>query len=55
MSNALIEAMALKKCCIVSNIPQNCTVIKNYFNGLIFKLNDEKDLYQKILWLFKEN
>ena len=48
MSNALLEAMALAKPCVVSNIPQNTALIKNDENGLTFKTTDYKDLAKKI-------
>ena len=44
MSNALLEAMALKKCCIVSDIPQNTELIKNNKNGFVFDHNNAKDI-----------
>lgn len=50
MSNALLEAMALKKCCIVSNIPQNRELIEDYVNGLTFKIDNEIELSEKILY-----
>ncbi len=53
MSNALLEAMALKKSCIVSNIPQNKELIEDNVNGLIFKTDCEKDLSQKVLYVLK--
>ncbi len=48
MSNALLEAMALKKICIVSNIPQNRELIKNRFNGITFSPLNERELAEKI-------
>lgn len=48
MSNALLEAMALKTPCIVSNIIQNEELIKNGVNGYTFKVNSAKDLAKKI-------
>lgn len=48
MSNALLEAMVLKKCCIVSDIPQNKELIKNNFNGIVFGKKNEKELAKKI-------
>lgn len=49
MSNAVLEAMSLGKCCIVSDIQQNMELIKDKVNGFIFKVRDEKDLYEKML------
>lgn len=53
MSNALLEAMALKKCCIVSDIPQNRELIKNRFNGITFNKKNERDLAKKIEIAYK--
>src|SRR5690606_11431810 len=44
MSNALLEAMALGKPCIISNIEQNTALIKNKVNGLVF--SNEKELVE---------
>jgi len=52
MSNALLEAMALKKNCIVSNITQNEELIKDGFNGLTFEKGNENQLANKIEMLF---
>jgi len=48
MSNALLEAMAHKKCCVVSNIPQNTELVKHKQNGFIFNPKDELDIADKI-------
>lgn len=48
MSNALIEAMSLKKICIVSDIKENKVLIKNNFNGLTFKVQNYYDLFEKL-------
>lgn len=48
MSNALLEAMSLKKICIVSDIPQNRVLIKDNVNGMLFKTKNYKDLARKI-------
>ena len=48
MSNALMEAMALGKPCIVSNIKQNKVLIKNKENGLTFRVGNPKDLAKKM-------
>ncbi len=53
MNNTLLEAMALKKICIVSNIPQNRLLIKDGFNGLVFDPNNIEDLADKIMYAFK--
>ncbi|MEM4756158.1 MAG: glycosyltransferase [Candidatus Woesearchaeota archaeon] len=49
MSNALLEAMALAKPCVVSNIPENTVLIKHKRNGLVFDPIDAKDLVKQIL------
>ena len=51
MSNALLEAMALRKCCLVSNIPQNRALIVNNINGLTFNPNKPEEMAAKIDWL----
>jgi glycosyltransferase involved in cell wall biosynthesis len=48
MSNALLEAMALKKCCLVSSIPQNKELIKDKVNGFIFNPKNAKGLAKNI-------
>jgi glycosyltransferase involved in cell wall biosynthesis len=53
MSNALLEAMALKKCSLVSNIPQNTELIKDGFNGFVFNHFSEKDMAEKIEKAYK--
>ena len=54
MSNALLEAMALKKICIVSNIPQNKELINDGYNGLTFNPQSEKELALKIQEVYEE-
>ena len=53
MSNALLEAMALKKVCIVSDIPQNKELIKDRINGIVFNQQNEKDLAKKIMEVYE--
>ncbi len=48
MSNALLEAMAAGKPCVVSAIPENLELIKNEKNGLCFRPRNFLDLAQKI-------
>ncbi len=48
MSNSLLEAMALGKICVVSDIPQNTELVKDGENGFVFRLGDESDLAKKI-------
>ena len=45
----LLEAMAMNKCVIVSDIQANKELVTDNVNGLIFKVKDENDLTQKIL------
>ena len=52
MSNAVLEAMACKCPCIVSNIPENEELIKNNYNGLTFQVKDLNDLANKIIELY---
>lgn len=53
MSNALLEAMASKCCCIVSDIEENEELIKNKENGLTFKVGNVDDLREKIEFLIR--
>jgi glycosyltransferase involved in cell wall biosynthesis len=48
MSNALLEAMAAGKPCVVSAIPENLELIKNGKNGLCFYPRNFFDLAEKI-------
>lgn len=48
MSNALLEAMAMKKCCIVSDIPQNTDLVQDGVTGLVARTGDVEDLAGKI-------
>lgn len=52
-SYALLEAMALKKICIVSNISQNMELIRDGVNGIVFNLMNIKDLAKKIMQVYK--
>lgn len=52
MSNALLEAMASKLPCIVSDIPENRELITNERNGLAFPVDNEKKLSEKINLLY---
>ncbi|MEY4433253.1 MAG: hypothetical protein RLZZ44_1387 [Bacteroidota bacterium] len=51
LSHALLEAMALELPVIVSNIEANLDVIENGKTGLVFELNNSKDLAEKIDYL----
>jgi glycosyltransferase involved in cell wall biosynthesis len=53
MSNALLEAMTLKKFCIVSKIPQNTLLIKDKINGMVFNPRSANDMSEKIQTAFK--
>ncbi|MDP4142961.1 MAG: glycosyltransferase family 4 protein [Bacillota bacterium] len=46
MPLTLLEAMSYKKCCLVSNIPENINVIKD--NGAVFEKSSIEDLKEKI-------
>lgn len=48
-SIGLLEAMSYGNACIVSNIPENISVIEN--GGVSFRCMDEKDLMNKISYL----
>lgn len=46
MPLTLLEAMSYRRCCLVSDIPENKNVVKN--NGLTFKKGNIDDLKEKI-------
>ena len=48
LSSALLEAMSSGCVCIASDIRDNLAVIRHMFNGLIFHVNDAKDLADQI-------
>ncbi len=51
LPNVLLEALSLKKLIISSNCPTGPNEILDYGKGgLIFKMNDEFDLYKKIIF-----
>jgi glycosyltransferase involved in cell wall biosynthesis len=54
-SNSLLEAMYLKKMCITTNVGAASEIIKNDINGWIIPVNDENELYQKIITCIKLN
>jgi len=54
-SNSLLEAMYLKKMCITTNVGAASEMIKNDINGWIIPVNDENELYQKIINSIKLN
>jgi len=49
MSNALLEAMALAKPCVVSNISANQELITDGVNGLTFRVGDSQELAENIM------
>jgi glycosyltransferase involved in cell wall biosynthesis len=49
MSNALLEAMAMKVPVVVSSIPENQELIIHDHNGLVFKVGDPESLAENIL------
>lgn len=46
MANALLEAMSYGNCCLVSDIPENTEVVKEY--AVSFKKGDEEDLREQL-------
>lgn len=48
MSNAILEAMAAGRPCVVSNIPVNQALIKHNSNGLVFETANTADLTNKL-------
>lgn len=55
MSNALLEAMAMGRACVVSNIPENTELIKNAKNGLTFETENSQGCYKNIIKLLESN
>lgn len=53
MANALLEAMSYSNCCLISDIPENTEVAKNY--ALCFKKADEHDLREKLQSLLDDH
>jgi glycosyltransferase involved in cell wall biosynthesis len=54
MSNALLEAMAMARPCVVSDIPENTELITDEKNGLAFTVEDSSD-YRRQLQYMLEN
>jgi glycosyltransferase involved in cell wall biosynthesis len=54
MSNALLEAMAMARPCVVSDIPENTALIKAGENGLTFSFGDAHDLADQLHKLHTE-
>ncbi len=52
MPLSLLEAMSYKNCCLVSDIPENATVVDKY--GVTFKKSDVEDLKQKMQELLSD-
>lgn len=55
MSNALLEAMAMARACLVSDIPENTELIHDGENGLVFEVGNPHDCYEKIKWLLERD
>ncbi len=47
----LLEALAVGKPMLVSDVRGNHDLVKNDYNGYVFKLNDEKDFTEKLMYL----
>jgi len=54
MSNALLEAMALGKVCIASDIPQNRVLLEDG-RGILFPLDDCEDCLSRKIWALPAN
>ena len=52
MAHSLLEAMAAGCCCLVSDIPENCSVIRDH--AMLFRHGDSQDLYDKLQMLLCE-
>lgn len=52
-SNSLLEAMSVGLPSIVSKIPSNINIVRDDYNGLLFEVGDEKDLYKKMSYLIR--
>jgi len=53
-SKSLLEAMSSGCVCIASDIADNTDIIRNRYNGLRFRLDDENDLSRQLLWAFSQ-
>jgi len=53
LSNAVMEYMASGIPCIVTNAGGNCDLVKNDYNGLIFELDNYRELATQIIYLLK--
>jgi len=51
LPNSVLEAQASGIPCIVSDIPGNRRVVTGGVNGLVFQMDDPKDLAAKIRWM----
>jgi glycosyltransferase involved in cell wall biosynthesis len=54
MSNALLEAMAMGRACIASDIHANRSVLTSEEDGLLFKSTDSDDLAAQIIRLLQQ-
>lgn len=50
VSVALLEAMSSGCLCFVSDIPENKEIVRDKYNGILFRANDGEDLANKIQW-----
>ena len=48
MSNALLEAMAMERACVVSDIPENTELITDKDNGLTVEAGNSNDLHKTL-------
>jgi glycosyltransferase involved in cell wall biosynthesis len=53
LSLTLIESLAAGMCIVASDIPANRELIDNETNGILFDLNDKKNLINQIIELYK--
>ncbi|MGC9070756.1 MAG: glycosyltransferase family 4 protein [Elusimicrobiales bacterium] len=53
VSGAIRESMACGLCCIASDIGGNCEIVKDGYNGFLFRVGDFKGLSEKIIFLMK--
>ncbi len=54
LSNAIMEAMAAKCCCLVSRVGGNMILVQDEVTGRLFKKGDQTDLKNKLLDLIND-
>jgi len=55
VSVSLLEAMSSGCICIVSDIPDNRELIQDLYNGVVFKVDNEQDLADRLRWVMSQH